>query len=655
MAERPEEPEVEASDPAPAGSKGVAAAMTAAMRRQRNGARADPEFDAFLRKQSNLIDLQTEHLHEQRELVLSRLRWGRYSDRMKALLQTLTALVGLAIAAAVAVMAWQAHEDHGLTIAAFPVPPDLAQRGLTGQVVAARVLDRLSQLQAETVSARPASTYANDWGDDVKVEIPETGVSVGELNRYLRQWLGGETRVTGEVVRNSTGLSVTARAGGKPGTTVQGGADDLDALVTKAAEAIYASTQPYRYAVYLAGHGRADQALALYIKLARTGSPEDRRWAYTGWSALMLDRGDNAGAAGVVKEAWRKGLDLHDTGGDVTFVNAELALGHLQSELVLLRAALQRDKASKLHTIFVGPAARRVQAATIAIRVGDFRRAAAGIGEVGDLNSEGGGATATLTLSAISALISDHDVSGARRLFGTLQASTQQGPTQYPLEATAAQAIDDWPRYVALAEQAKASDQAAGPTKKDVLERGDRAGLAIGYARLGRLADAEASIGPTPLDCEPCLEARAIVAATKGDWPGAERWFAALDRQAPDLPFGDRSWGQALLGKGDVDGAIAKLALAHRKSPHFADPLELWGEALMRKGDFAGAITKFAEADTDAPRWGRNQLRWGQALARLGSTDEARAHWRAASGMDLSAADRAELVTMQATAQKRTS
>ena len=164
--------------------------------RKRRGGRAEPEFDAFLRDQRRLINLQAEHLHEQRELMLSRLRWGRFSDRLKALLQALTIMVGVAFAGAVAVMAWQAHEDHGVSIAAFSVPPDLAQRGVTGQEVASQLLDGLATMQRKTVTARPASTYANDWGGDIKVEIPETGVSIGEMNRYLREWLGSETRVS---------------------------------------------------------------------------------------------------------------------------------------------------------------------------------------------------------------------------------------------------------------------------------------------------------------------------------------------------------------------------------------------------------------------------------------------------------------------------
>ncbi len=73
---------------------------------------------------------------------------------MRAAIQVLTVLVGLAIATAVGAMAWRAHEDHGLRIEAFSVSPDLAQKGLTGQVVAGQLLDKLAALQAKTVTGR---------------------------------------------------------------------------------------------------------------------------------------------------------------------------------------------------------------------------------------------------------------------------------------------------------------------------------------------------------------------------------------------------------------------------------------------------------------------------------------------------------------------
>ena len=169
----------------------------------------------------------------------------------------------------------------------------------------------------------------------------------------------------------------------------------------------------------------------------------------------------------------------------------------------------------------------------------------------------------------------------------------------------------------------------------------------------GRQAEAEALVAQTPLDCDLCVDARAVIAARKGDWAAAERWIAALDRRTPSVPFAPTEWGKLLLDRGDVNGAIAKLKEANRRGPHFADPLELWGEALMKKGDYASAIAKFAEADKYTPRWGRNHLRWGQALAKLGKADEAKAQWRAAAGMDLSVADRAELARVQAPAPKQ--
>src|SRR5215831_17614452 len=151
---------------APSPDPGLAAGVGLAFGRTSKGNKAlDEDARIFLREQTDLLRLQKEHLHEQRLLILSRLRLGRWKEWVTLTLQLLTVLVGVIVAAALGVMAWQAHRDHGVVIEAFSVPPDLAQRGLTGQVVASELLDRLSGLQAQTVTARPASSYASDWGD----------------------------------------------------------------------------------------------------------------------------------------------------------------------------------------------------------------------------------------------------------------------------------------------------------------------------------------------------------------------------------------------------------------------------------------------------------------------------------------------------------
>ena len=77
----------------------------------------------------------------------------------------------------------------------------MAQSGLTGQAIAAQLQDKLSAMQTATDSGRPAKSYASSWGDGIKVMIPNTGISVGDVYRTLAGWLGHQTHITGEVYR----------------------------------------------------------------------------------------------------------------------------------------------------------------------------------------------------------------------------------------------------------------------------------------------------------------------------------------------------------------------------------------------------------------------------------------------------------------------
>jgi hypothetical protein len=76
----------------------------------------DTEAAAFLRDQRRLINIQAEHLHEQRELQLAHLRVRRWKDRMSLSLQGLAVVAGTAVAVAFVAMAWRAHEDHSSTV-----------------------------------------------------------------------------------------------------------------------------------------------------------------------------------------------------------------------------------------------------------------------------------------------------------------------------------------------------------------------------------------------------------------------------------------------------------------------------------------------------------------------------------------------------------
>ena len=650
MIELGEEPEAAAEQ---ALGGGGTAALTMALGRTSDGGKAlDAKAEALLDGQTRLIALQTRHLHEQGDLQTSRLRWGRLSDRLKAMLQLMAVAVGLAAAAGVAWLAWNAHQDRSLVLEPFSTPPDLAQQGLGGQAFASLLLDRLAKMDSQAQSMRAAGSYANSWGEDAKVEIPETGVSIGELDRFLRGALGHQTRVTGEVFRRGAELTVSVRASGRPGVTVTGSDADLDGLVQRTAEAVYGQTQAYRYSKYLEYQGRNDEARTVAAQLANSGdSSSERAWAYAQLSNILPGPGQLA--QGV--EAGRRAVELNPrlVIGWLNRASDELGLGH--------DGDAARDYAHGLEAFGhaagdLSPeamATTRFRAAGMRDELtGDYRDAAAawsGLYAAPDFQGSHGYA---LGLAAAD-LARGHDLEGARA--AGLRAPTVRGADLLALMPTtslpvpvfpdyeAAAATDDWPAALAVLDAADASIASAGSYANTTRANFLAPRRALALARLGRFAEAEALIGTTPADCYLCLRVRGQIAAAQQDWPAAARWFAEAVRQAPALPFAYADWGRMLLARGDPDGAIAKLTIAHGAGPHFADALELWGEALARKGDQAGAVSKFTQADREAPRWGRNHLRWGEALMLSGRYAEARAQYVAAAATDLSKPDRAAL------------
>jgi len=248
-----------------------------------DGAKDNPHLTgpiaAFLGEQRALVAEQRHHLGEQ----LKRLRLSILDQRMSIVLKAMTAAVGLAIAIGLGAAIWYAAHDNGLVIEPFSVPPDMAQRGLTGQAVAAQLLDKLAAMQDSTDSARPPGSYTNNWGDDIKVQIPETGVSIGQFYGLLVTWLGRETHITGEVFRTASGLAIAARGGGDGGAMVTGTEADLDKLLRQTAEAIYKRTQPYRYGIYADTHGKTAESVAILQRLTVDGAnARERAWAYLG-------------------------------------------------------------------------------------------------------------------------------------------------------------------------------------------------------------------------------------------------------------------------------------------------------------------------------------------------------------------------------------
>ena len=94
------------------------------------------EAAAYLKTQRRLAALQYKYTADKEHFEVSHLRWRRFTEQMKGLLQIMTAVMGATFAIALGVMIWNASRSNGLVIEPFAVAPELAARGLSGEVVA---------------------------------------------------------------------------------------------------------------------------------------------------------------------------------------------------------------------------------------------------------------------------------------------------------------------------------------------------------------------------------------------------------------------------------------------------------------------------------------------------------------------------------------
>jgi tetratricopeptide (TPR) repeat protein len=631
------------------GAEATAGVDPAAMALALGGASRE-DANEFLKKQGALVEDQRHHLNEQ----LKHLHLSIWEKRLGVLLRITTMVIGVAVAAALGFLVWDATQAQGLVIEAFLVPPDLAARGLTGEVVATRFLDQFKAMQAATVSERPADTYQYNWGSELKVEIPETGLTFGELDKFLRDRFGSASHVTGEVVRTATGIGVTARFGDAPPKTFAGPESDFDNLARQAAEAVYRGSQPYRYAQYVAAQGRNAEAFAVISDLATNGPPGERSWAYTEWG--MLDQKVDGDLAASIRHC-QKALTYRDASlvsAEICLVNAQVWLGH--DEIVLgMAPVLKKNTRTRVPGVTEDYfESNKIVAATwLEELIGDFRQSAQDWIRAESAADYLGSARLSPALAA-TALALDHDPSAAANVMveaqpnddpAFLEQDADFGVTALPAYWTLADR-DDW--EAALAD-ARAVDAwlAAHTTDFRLYGRMRTVWIqplqALAMAKSGDVAGAETRIAATPTDCYLCLRIRGQIAALKGDAADADRWFVEAVRQGPSYPFAYTEWGAALLSRGGPDAAIAKFTLANQKGPRFADPLEMWGEALMAKNRSDLALAKFEAADKYAPKWGRLHLKWGEALGYVGRRDEAKKQYQAASTLDLSVADKAEL------------
>src|SRR5258708_289747 len=267
LGEEAEKAEVETPDAMP-GAESFASAVAAKL------AGNDPEVarrtSDFLIDQSQLLRVQKKQLEEEHAARLHFLQGQarevdlrRFGLRLRVGFQLFIVLLATVIGIGVAVMIHDAVTSRRVVMEPFHAPPGLATRGIDGVVVASGLLDELSHLQDATRSTFAARVLSGAWTGNIKLDVPETGISIGEISRLLRERFGHDIHIDGDLVEAETGdLALTVRGNGVPAKTFVGPATGLSTLTIQAAEYIYSKSQPARWASYLRNARRHKEALA---------------------------------------------------------------------------------------------------------------------------------------------------------------------------------------------------------------------------------------------------------------------------------------------------------------------------------------------------------------------------------------------------------
>ncbi|HEY3814841.1 MAG TPA: tetratricopeptide repeat protein [Caulobacteraceae bacterium] len=587
---------------AQAAAKPDPAAVALSLSRRRKSAKGDAaatdyliEESAVLKKQERILDLQIEHLEKEGRRLDAHLDTRRWRETFQVGLQVFFALVATVVGGILLAMLIGAFTSRQVIVEPFDAPPAMAQRGVTSKVVASGLLDQLTRLQAATHSTTEKRRLTGAWTNDIRVEVPETGVSVGEIDRYLKQQFGHDVHIGGDLIETTDGgLALTVRGDGISPKTFTGAAGDLDKLTTQAAEYIYGSAEPAEYAAYLTNVGRNTDGVAFATVAFPNASKEDRPYLLNAWGNAESAMANLQQALTLYRQALRLKPDLWQAHNNV--INSEWGLGR---EEAAWRAG---------ETMRAVAGGRPGRAPEVYYQNWDtltWNLLAWRISNLADMAANGGAGTTTTAeapqIADVDIRLDDlddtelqmHDIKDdpsdptivAMRHFLDGRLAMERGDaaraaSEFEAFDVAFANPEVWSNFPGYNCWIAPAEEAAGhPDRADAV-----------LAKAGSFVD--------------CWRFKADILDHRGDWAGAQKQYAAAVALAPDLPAAYYSWGLALVRHGDLNGAISKLATANKRGPHWADPLKAWGDVLARQGKWDEALKKYNEALRWAPAWG---------------------------------------------------
>ncbi|MGH8282647.1 MAG: hypothetical protein ACRESE_02225 [Gammaproteobacteria bacterium] len=611
----------------------------------------------YLDEQIALSRVQREHLERTHELQEENLKLHsqmlraqhgqlhsqRHHERLRMVYQGVLSMAALAVVAVIVYGVIAAIRDQSVVVNQFQVPSAFAATGNNGTVVASDFLDKLYALQVATRSHETSLPVHNAWSNDIRLQVPDVHVTIGDIRRNLDAWLGHQVQINGDVVQHANQIAFTVRGTGFIAKTFTGPPGSLPALLTSAAEYVFGRAEPYNFANYLEEHGRDADAIALVMEVLPAASAKTRPWLLNAWGNGLTDMNQNAAAVDKYREAIRVNPKFWIAYANLQ--NAQMQLGEQEAAYQTGRSMEQHAHrgswfaASMPELYYSNQDQLRMDLPAVHQELVDDETAHGGVGTLTNqdapLDAEmlarmHADRQASFILQTSPGASSDNYVIAATQYVQGLMALDQQN---YP------QAVSELEALAAMITQHPALQGDFNSPPQCTL------GLAEELAGYPDKADAAIAQGGHFVDC---YRFKGDIADHRGDWPQAQKVYQAAVNLAPSLPMAYQSWGLALLRHQKYAIAIVKFQQANALGPHWCDPLKYWGDALAAQGNYKAAIQKYAEASQYTPGWSALELAWGQAWDKLGEHKEALTHYQAAqsNGESLTADEHATLARL---------
>lgn len=567
-------------------------------------------------------------LRHELQLISHASKYDWVNKRLILLRNALIAFSVLVVVVITAVACYREAYRQTLTIAAFDVPPKLAERGLTGQVVAKILFDELVK-RRDLVTTLDKGELKGAWAENRSdVAIPEAKFTLQSVFRYLRYMTGNEIAVDGEFILDGDDVTMRVRVAGKPPTVVKGKLADWETLVGDLALGVLDATQPAVVAAYLGIKAQTPEDLVELSKRLRRMSQQDPKLS----DAVMS----------VAYDAYGNALQRQARVDEAALAfNQAMALDPTNGVAVMSAAGAQQQLRNYVEAAALNKRALTMQLPDSVKRVAFYRWI------VGAINTGDCDAAASALIEARKSPVydqlrlvdreasfmarCDHEEARATALLAT---HVQMHPDNERFANTLSVIQFDRPenRYREQGIQISFDAIAGGINDGAIyfnlayalVEAGRIEEAREIYARIGRSATATAIVNPKRR--QRAFETfEALIHHQQKDYAKADEIYRRLIASAPMREVREFSrYGRVKLALNQYDEAVATYSDGLKRLPKNCLLWQELGTVYATKGDVATALATFDKGITAVPKCGLNYNEAARLLIKQNRVPEAK-------------------------------